>query len=89
MFNFYECKASIKEVARLLKGESSHWVNKNKITKTKFAWQDEYMAMGVGDDKLDVVRKYILNQELHHNKVSFQDEYQKFIKRYGFDILQK
>ncbi len=80
---------SIQEVARLLKGESSHWINKNKITKTEFAWQDEYMAVGVGDDKLDVVRKYIANQETHHKKISFQEEYQKFIKRYGFDVLGK
>ncbi len=80
---------SIQEVARLLKGESSHWVNKNKITKTEFAWQDEYMAVGVGDDKLDIVRKYIANQETHHKKISFQEEYQKFIKRYGFDVSGK
>ncbi len=42
---------SIGKIAQLIKGESSHWINKNNLTKTKFEWQDEYMAIGIGDDK--------------------------------------
>jgi len=80
---------SIGEIAQLIKGESSFWINKNKLTKQKFGWQDEYLAVGVGDDKLKIVRNYIATQEEHHKKVTFNQEYDKFIKRYGFDIKRK
>jgi REP element-mobilizing transposase RayT len=77
---------SVGKIAQLIKGESSFWVNKNKLTAAKFEWQDEYLAIGVGDDKIQDVRNYIANQEEHHKKVTFQQEYEKFIRRYGFDI---
>lgn len=80
---------SIGKIAQLLKGESSYWINKNKIIKEEFAWQDEYLAVGVGDDKIEIVRNYIANQEEHHSHVSFADEYNKFIERFGFDIIKK
>jgi REP element-mobilizing transposase RayT len=80
---------SIGKIAQLLKGESSFWINKNKLTKTKFAWQDEYFAIGVCDDKIQIVRDYIKNQENHHSKTTFAKEYDKFVKRYGFDIVKK
>ncbi|MDF1550691.1 MAG: IS200/IS605 family transposase [Bacteroidales bacterium] len=72
---------SIGEIAQLIKGESSFWINKNKLTQKKFGWQDEYLAIGIGDDKLSVVRNYIANQEEHHKKVPFGTEYDKFIER--------
>ncbi len=80
---------SIGKIAQLLKGESSFWINKNKLTKTKFGWQDEYFATGVGDDKIQIIRDYIANQEEHHGKTTFTQEYDKFIERYGFDIVKK
>ena len=79
---------SIGKIAQLLKGESSHWINKNKLTKEKFAWQDEYLAIGICDDKIDIVRDYIANQGEHHKKVTFAQEYNQFIERYGFDIVK-
>ncbi len=94
-FNHVHCLISLNDalsigkIAQLLKGESSHWINLNKLTKTKFEWQDEYMAIGVCDDKIQIVRDYIAKQEEHHNTVSFSQEYDQFIKRYGFDIIRK
>ncbi|HEY4755387.1 MAG TPA: IS200/IS605 family transposase [Ignavibacteriaceae bacterium] len=79
---------SIGKIAQLIKGESSYWINKNKLKTVKFEWQDEYLAIGVGDDKIQDVRNYIAGQEEHHKKVTFQQEYEKFIKRYGFEIKQ-
>ncbi|WP_430810992.1 MULTISPECIES: IS200/IS605 family transposase [unclassified Carboxylicivirga] len=80
---------SIGKIAQLLKGESSFWINQQKMTSHKFAWQDEYFAIGVGDDKLNAVRKYIAKQEEHHKKQTFTQEYEKFIERYGFNIIKK
>jgi len=67
-----------------IKGESSFWINKNKLTKMKFAWQDEYFVVSVKGSTLPGVRKYIANQEDHHKRVSFEDEFEKFLKRAGF-----
>lgn len=71
----------VDEIAQLLKGESSHWINKNKVCKNKFAWQEEYFAATVSPRDLDSVREYIKNQEAHHSKLSFEDEYREFLAR--------
>lgn len=80
---------SIGRIAQLIKGESSHWINQLQLTTSKFEWQDEYLAIGVGDDKLNIVRNYIARQVEHHSKVTFEEEYNKFIERYGFEIVKK
>ena len=73
------------KVAFLLKGESSHWVNVNKLSRTKFEWQNEFIAISVSESLLPKVREYIRTQEEHHKKKSFKDEYDTFLKKYGFD----
>lgn len=80
---------SIGKIAQLLKGESSFWINQNKLTSQKFAWQDEYFAIGVGDDKIETVRNYIANQEEHHKKISYAIEFEKFVERYSLNIVKK
>jgi len=69
---------------QLIKGESSFWINKNQLTKEKFSWQDEYFAVSVSESMIESVRNYIKNQEIHHKKKSFADEYQEFIDKYNF-----
>lgn len=75
---------NIAKVVNLIKGESSYWINKNKITSSKFEWADEYYAVSVSESQLIVVRKYIRTQEDHHKKKSFADEHAEFIKKYKF-----
>ncbi|WP_294243568.1 IS200/IS605 family transposase [uncultured Chryseobacterium sp.] len=77
---------NIEKIAHLLKGESSHWINKNQLTKDKFAWQDEYFAVSVSESMIETVRKYIKNQEYHHRRKSFLEEYYEFIDKYDFPI---
>lgn len=79
---------NISKVVNLIKGESSYWINKNKISKTKFEWADEYFAVSVSESIVDSVRQYINNQEVHHKKKSFSEEYDEFINKYGFKLLQ-
>jgi len=69
----------------LLKGESSNWINKNEIFRKNFKWQDEYFAVSVSESAVNRVRDYIKNQEEHHRKRSFQEEYSEFMQKYGFD----
>ena len=75
---------TIQKVMQLIKGESSFWINKQKLIEEKFEWQDEYFAVSVSESVLDRVRNYIKNQEQHHSKKTFYQEYDEFIIKYGF-----
>ena len=80
-------KFSISEVVNKLKGESSHWINSEKLTKTHFAWQGGYAAFSVSESQVEKVRKYILDQEVHHRRLSFAEEVQKLLKLYKAETL--
>ena len=75
---------SIAKTINLIKGESAFWMNKNKITNSKFEWANEYFAVSVSESILDKVREYINNQETHHKKITFMQEYDEFISKYKF-----
>jgi REP element-mobilizing transposase RayT len=64
---------------RDLKADSSEWIHR-QIGKPTFAWQKGYGAFSVSPSNLDAVRKYIANQEAHHRRYSFQEEYLKLLK---------
>jgi len=70
---------------QLLKGESSHWINANKLTNTPFEWADEYYGVSVSESHIESVRHYILTQEEHHKKMTFMEEYERFMKKYNLD----
>jgi putative transposase len=70
---------SMSKIMHLIKGESSYWINKNKLCKVKFEWQEEYFAVSVSESGLNTVRQYIRNQEEHHRKSDFKDEYDHFL----------
>ena len=76
---------TIQKLMQLIKGESSFWINKNSLIKEKFEWQDEYFAISVSESMLDRVRQYIKNQEEHHKKRTFNEEYDEFISKYDFE----
>ena len=79
---------NISKVMQLIKGESSFWINKNRITQTKFEWADDYFAVSVSESQISIVRNYINNQEEHHRVKTWQEEYEAFMKKYGFTKLQ-
>ena len=81
---------TIAKSAMLIKGESSFWVNKQKLIKTHFEWQDEYIALSVSCSAIDKVRSYILNQDEHHKKETFTEEYEEFLNAHHFErVLAK
>ena len=81
-------KQTIAEVVQLMKGESSYWINKHNLTQEKFEWQDEYFAVSVSESDVNRVREYIKNQEEHHTKKTFAQEYDEFIEKYGFRLMK-
>ena len=79
---------TIQKTIQLIKGESSFWINKNLSLNSKFEWQEEYFAVSVSESMIEKVRNYIKNQEEHHKKKSFQEEYEAFILKYNFEKLK-
>lgn len=80
---------SISKVSQLIKGESSNWINKNNMPGNKFNWQDDYWAVSVSESHIEEVRRYIMNQETHHKKISFAEEIDNFMKKYGWQIIKQ
>ena len=76
---------SMKQIMQLIKGESSHWINKEQIINNKFEWQDEYFAVSVSESLVDKVRNYIKNQEDHHANKTWEVEYNELIEKFGFE----
>ena len=79
---------TIAEIVRLMKGESSHWINKNRLTRRKFAWQNDYFCVGVCESMLDKTRDYIRNQEAHHSRREFEEEFDLMLTKYGFQRFE-
>lgn len=75
---------NIADVIRLIKGESSHWVNDKGLTKTKFGWQDDYYAVSVCESQVNRVSEYIKNQKEHHKRKSFSEEVEDLIQKHDF-----
>lgn len=76
-------KYSIEDIAKLLKGELSYWINQNDIIPNKFSWGRGYGAFSVSHSIVSKVAEYIAKQEKHHKKMTFQQEYRSFVEKYG------
>jgi len=70
------------ELVTIIADSSERFINKNKLSNGKFAWQQSASAFSVSKSDVDKICKYILNQPEHHKKVSFAEEYKEFIKFY-------
>ena len=78
-------KQSISELMRLVKGDSSEFVNKERFTPRKFHWQEGYGAFSHSHAQIDTIVKYIRNQKEHHAKKKFSDEYLKLLNDFGIE----
>lgn len=73
---------SVSELMKTVKAKSSKYINDHSLTTDHFEWQDGYGVFSYGQPQVDRVYKYIQNQEEHHKKETFSDEYLKFLKRF-------
>ncbi len=73
------------EVMRLVKANSSKWINEERKLPERFEWQGGYGAFTVSKSAEIEVAKYIRNQEEHHRKLTFQDEFLLFLKKHGIE----
>jgi len=73
---------SVSDIVKNIKGSSSKWINDNRLLKTKFSWQRGYGAFSVSSSQFNTVRNYIYKQDEHHKRISFDNEYKTWIRRY-------
>lgn len=76
---------SVAEVVKQIKGSSTQHINHQNLTVAKFSWQTGYAAYSVSESVVETVFNYIKNQKQHHSKKSFQQEYDEFLVRFGFE----
>lgn len=74
---------SLAELIKLVKGETSHWINRQNLMKAKFVWQTGYAAFSVSESQVDTVEEYIRQQIGHHRKRTYREEVDLFLQRYG------
>lgn len=82
-------KQSISELMRLVKGDSSEWINNENFCVERFQWQEGYGAFSYAKSQIDNVVKYIANQQEHHKKENFRDEYLKILDAFDVDYDEK
>ena len=74
----------IGKIVQLIKGESSHWLNKHVFMKSVFAWGEDYYASSVSPWDVQKVKHYIARQEEHHKRTSYAEEIESIIRESGF-----
>lgn len=79
----------LSDLLREVKKASNEFINQNKLTPSKFYWQDGFGAFSYSRSQIDTVIRYILNQKEHHKKQTFKDEYLKFLKKYEIEYNEK
>ena len=85
IFIGYKPSQLIPDLLQDIKGSSSKRINKKQFTKGKFSWQEGYGAFSYSHSHIDRVIKYILNQEQHHTKKSFQEEYRELLDKFNIE----
>ena len=80
---------AISDLVRDIKNNSSNFINKNKFVKGKFAWQESFGVFSYSHSHINQVYNYILNQEKHHHKKSFKEEYTEFLQKFEIDYDEK
>jgi len=85
----YKPHQLIPDLLQDVKGYSSKWINRKKFIKGKFNWQGGYGAFSFSHSQIDRVVKYINNQEQHHKKQAFREEYLQMLKKYNLSFDEK
>lgn len=76
---------TISDLMKDVKQSSSKWINENRLTTEKFEWQQGYAAFSYSKSQLPKVIEYIENQEVHHQKKTFRQEYIEFLTKFEVD----
>ena len=80
---------SVSDLTRDIKNNSSGFINDYKIPNGKFAWQSGFGAFSYSASEIDQVYKYIQNQQLHHQKASFREEYVELLNQHRVEYEER
>jgi len=80
---------SLSDIVRVVKANSSKWINENKMIKGKFSWQEGYGGFSYSRSQRNNVIQYIINQSAHHEKITFRAEYLKLLKLFEINFEEQ
>jgi REP element-mobilizing transposase RayT len=76
---------SVSELMKTVKAKSSKYINDHKLTPQRFEWQEGYGVFSYSQSQVDKVYRYVLNQEVHHRRQPFREEYLEFLKNFKIE----
>jgi REP element-mobilizing transposase RayT len=79
----------ISDLVRDIKNNSSKFINERGFVRGRFSWQEGYGVFSYLHSHIDKVYNYILNQEAHHKKKTFKEEYLELLKKYEIDFKEE
>jgi REP-associated tyrosine transposase len=82
-------KFALMDVIKVAKTETSKWVKKQSKTLADFSWQSGYGAFSVSESNIPQVKKYIQDQEEHHRRMTFQDEFRELCRRHNVELDER
>lgn len=89
LFFGFRPKQSLSDLIRMVKSDSSEWINVQKFSPANFNWQEGYGAFSYSRSQVQTVIDYIMNQENHHRKKTFLEEYTGFLKNFEIEFDEK
>jgi REP element-mobilizing transposase RayT len=89
IFIGYKPHQLIPDLMQDVKGSSSKWINEKRFIKGKFNWQEGYGAFSYSHSQIDQVVRYINDQEKHHKKKTFREEYISLLKKFNIEFDEK
>lgn len=89
MFFGFRPTESLSQLMLEVKRDSSIWINKNRLVLGRFSWQEGYGAFSYSKSQVPVVCHYIENQEIHHRKKTFLEEYLETLEKFGVEYEKK
>lgn len=82
-------KIAMMKLVEEIKSHSSKWIKSKGVSYQNFYWQNGYGGFSVNPKEIDVVINYIKNQEEHHKKRTFQEEYRMFLNQYKMEFDER
>ena len=80
---------SVSELMKTVKAKSSKFINDHSLTSSRFEWQEGYGVFSYSQSQISSVYQYIQNQEEHHKKQTFREEYLEFLKKFNIEYDEK